>query len=314
MLHGLLWLVCIVACAPAYGATANCPVAFANDQLRSEIIERQGRRAAIVKQLFSELRSISEEAKDASKPVGEQLPRQDLTRWGEITAQLLPLQFAALIDGRRDRDLTVVDQMLAEARKSYTDPTRVTQVQQKIGELWKISGGTLAGLLEHTERVDVPATVLALMRGIVPESPISVEPRLLTECTVNNAIAQEELEISARFRSFDSAVGKALPLQEVRLVQDLDNIRGWWLASDQIYQTSREALDTYGADPTRIGNALDESFNSSDKKRHILKFLWDEINIRLPSPESQTTEMTNCSKRQGAEQGQCLSRALSKSR
>jgi hypothetical protein len=61
------------------------------------------------------------------KPIGEQMTSDEANKWGNLEAKLASGTFASLIEGKRERDVRVLERMTALAGGLYSSPERLPE-------------------------------------------------------------------------------------------------------------------------------------------------------------------------------------------
>lgn len=276
----------------------RCTLDDVLSQLQFQVIEQQANIARQQQPALSQLRYLSEKAKDPKRSVGEQLSRDDIAKFSEIRQRLLAMKLATLLESKRKRDLTAIRQLIKIADQNYrwgeelkeTDPEYFLQ---GILTLWRLMADS-------------------------PETKLSIAPPSYSYCSLEWAAHLVENEALEKLNKLDlgkaseqvaklaAMYGKPIDrnrlspaerteydallnnylrpsLKEQQFIFDLEAIKAMIRGSELIYESDRQDALESGGDINAIGSSISRRVDSLDKPTTLAIGLWRKIDEKMPA-------------------------------
>jgi len=211
-----------------------------------------------------------------------------------------------LIESNYARDAQVVNKMYDYAWKMYTNP--VTELAKD----------------------DLVGGAVLIMRYILPSNDLDFDGPTSEGCTIDNVLLTAERDAGTRAAN-DPAIPRDGPIvaklkekygvagdaqldaskmdpddgrllsrmtvemraayQEYQLAKDVRNILDFWRIGTLVYETQKEDILTYGADPESIGKTIDEKIATMDDAKKKLLGLYYKITEKIPSEQTRMNQM-----------------------
>ena len=281
---------------------AQCDLARAHATLAMEASYNGARIAEQQMKVLEQLRVLNDKAKDNEQPLGDQLSKSDIEKFGKLTQQLSAGQLVQLIDSKRERDLNVLVQQVKLADAEYR---------------W---GATPAeGSAEYT-----PYVFLLALRIMWHDKNAFVEPAP-TPCSLDYALAKLQEEPTAKLNTMDPQIqraaawinqvrakynikqqldesklskGELATLQKYRAevldpgnraanyARDLDNLRVMARASEVLYDSDRKDATIAAGDASVIGTTIQRRGDAGEFDDQMKQALgvWRKLNEQIPAP------------------------------
>lgn len=204
---------------------AACSVDQAVSAAYMHSLDRGADLAKQLKATSLEAMKLNAKAKDPNAPVGDQLSRQDVEKFNQLSQRLQTIKTYMILEGARGRDAQVAGKIFYVADDLYSQRA--------------IPQGSA-----YFDRV------LMLMRRAVSDGILTDKislPQAADLCTLDNALYFVEAGTAEK--------QNAAPLDRM-FVTDLEDLRGLWRTSELRNLSNIEDLNDSGGDIASVGNGL----------------------------------------------------------
>jgi hypothetical protein len=324
---GALVLAVAPATARANGPAQppDCSVEDAAGGELLDLAKRMGRTAELLLPIQEEQLAITQRAKPSNDytPLKDLLTPEDTLRFEVLREKSLPLTLAETIDSARDRDIRVVVAMSSMAWQTYKNPVKETVLARFMRCTDAEKQSQQCKVLSEEQ----PGEAIFVARMIAEEPNISLPSIEPSGCNVDSALvaqqkrairlgtqlvdtfkANDEPTFERLKAKYDVRDGKlptdkmnagdkqiahkiSLKVTEIQralqLIYDTANIRGFWAASELVYQSRLEDAHTYGTDGASFGKTQQRKLEESDNQTKLMFGLWRIVDFSLPSEQDK---------------------------
>ncbi len=77
-----------------------------------------------------------------------------------------------------------------------------------------------------------------------------------------------------------------VPIRNGNFAEDIQNILDWWRVANIVYESRKQDIYTYGADPNYIGKTIEEQQKTFGRRKQVLLFFWYKANEKVPSTQA----------------------------
>tara|TARA_R110002020_G_scaffold83397_2_gene207143 strand:- start:43727 stop:44725 length:999 start_codon:yes stop_codon:yes gene_type:complete len=239
---------------------------------------------------------------DGSAPMGEQMTSEEANKWGNLESKLASGTFASLIEGKRERDIRVLERMAALARGFFNSPEPLPEpdsddnfllgIVVAMRELYPIEGEqfdlipNMNGLctFENALRSEASRTAISALSGYGVEEAFA-DLKALSE-RYNGTLEPEQMS-SADARQLSQRIAPVAEraIKEIEFARDLYRIAELEGVSKVMLEANR--LDQYQA-PGELGysgttwNEWHQSGRISERQQEMSGAI-NVINERIPA-------------------------------
>jgi hypothetical protein len=281
--------------------------------------------------LDEQLRIIGTVKQGDNRPLKDSLSPQDATRFEVLREKMLPIRLSQSTESGHDRDVQAISAMSSAAWKSYKDPlddrfdktlarfASCTEEERQSQRCRFISmrqlGDAVFALRVVFPRPDVALPAIepvpcdinyALVRqqidAVSTSTPLidsfnkndyPVLTRLITKygAEADGRIKRDNINGEDRHTLQMIEAHMNSVQRSAQLVYDTRNIRLFWSASEMVYQSRLEDLQTYGSDEKSMGRTLQRKLSDAGAQTTMIIGFWKLVDALVPSEEDKMNKV-----------------------
>jgi hypothetical protein len=280
---------------------AECNLRSIRGVIHHENMNRQAQMAGRMIPLLEEMEAIAAKAPKSNVSVGEQLSRDDSSRFAEIRQKMISISGLKLIESNRVRDFESVIHLTETADRNYrwqtevpeSSPERVYQdtifVMRAVIPKRKLFEPTISGACSTDLALNmIESEALTQANNSDVESASRTLTRMAAKYNMKQ-IERDKLSEADRvvYDKIDADVIK--PIQRAnQLFNDIENIKLVAKAAGLIYETGKQDLASGGGDYANVGATIAQRAknNELDPLLAVAITMVREIGEKVPSDQA----------------------------